>query len=410
MKSVSRIKSLFTVYFIAAVDNCGYAMVFVLFPSLLLNPDYGFLRQDPSLTTKLLAIGTLYAAFPIAQLIGAPIMGELADRYGRKKIFFVSIILVIGAYFLTGLVLMVKSIFLLFVARFLTGLFSGNQGLCNASIADLSPNEKQRARNYGILTVVWGVSFPIALILGGFLSDPSLSKWFNPSLPFYVAGILTTLSLVSLAVFFSETYQRAEGKTKIDLSKGIHNIIEALRMRDTRRFFFLLLLWTLGWGYSITWYGAYVIKHFGISQKTSTLGLMIQGTGWALGGSLVNPILLRLMNTWSIAKLSYLLTALLLTAAAFMPNFSSFIFTYAISAIVGAVSLSSTFNLISISSAANVQGKAMGIAQSMFSLGLFLVPILGALTGAISIYTFYPISALFLFLGLYILQTTKKAF
>jgi MFS transporter, DHA1 family, tetracycline resistance protein len=399
MKATARFRALVSVYFIASIDNCGYAMVFVLFPALLLNPDYDFLPKHPGLAAKLMAMGVLYAAFPIAQFFGAPVVGELADRFGRKKIFFITILGTIFGYFLTGATLALKSISLVFISRFITGLFSANQGLCNASIADLSPDEKQRAKNYGILTVVWGLSFPIALLLGGFLSDPAISKHFSPSLPFYIVGLITVLSLLTLLFFYPETYQVTEKRLHLDIIKGFHNIIEALKMQNTRKFFFLMLVWTIGWGFSVTWYGAYCIQKFHISQEVVTVGLIIQGFFWTLGGALAKPILLRYLTVKSIAKLSFLIATLFLIASACMPTFHTFILVYSLSAVMGAVSLSSTFNLISISSPATVQGKAMGIAQSMMSLGFFLVPIFGSISGSFSIDTFYPISALFLAIG-----------
>jgi MFS family permease len=404
MTSFSRAKALFSVYFIASIDNIGFCMVFVLFPPLLLNPEYGFTAQNPSFIGKLIAMGALYAAFPIGQFIGSPVIGELADRFGRKKLFLGTIFCTILGYLLTGFSMSLKSIILIFFARFLTGLFSGNQGLCNASIADLSPNEKERARNYGILTVVWGISFPIALLLGGIFSDPSLSSHFSPTIPFYIAAFFTILNLVAVIFFFPETFDRIEKRVHLDLIKGFHNIKEALLMRSTRKFFLLMLVWTLGWGYSITWYGAYAIQRFGVSQQIITLGLLIQGILWTLGGAMLKPILLKRMENLPIARLSYLLTTLLLVVTAFMPTFATFIIAYSLSALMGAVSLSSTFNLISISSHTTAQGKAMGITQSVNSLGFFLVPILGAFTGTVSIYTFYPIAALFLGIGYVILK------
>ena len=404
MTNFSRTKALFSVYFIASIDNIGFCMVFVLFPPLLLNPEYGFLAQNPSLIGKLVAMGALYAAFPIGQFIAAPVIGELADRFGRKKLFLSTIFCTILGYLLTGLSMSLKSIILIFFARFLTGIFSGNQGLCNASIADLSPNEKERAKNYGILTVVWGISFPIALLLGGVFSDPSLSRHFSPAIPFYIAGFITILNLFAVIFFFPETFDRIEKRVHLDLIKGFHNIKDALLMKSTRKFFLLMLIWTLGWGYSVTWYGAYAIQRFGVSQQIVTLGLLIQGIFWTLGGAVAKPILLKRMEILPIAHLSYLMTALLLILTSFMPTFTTFIISYSLSALMGAVSLSSTFNLISISSHTTSQGKAMGITQSVNSLGFFLVPILGAFTGAISIYTFYPIAALFLGIGYLILK------
>src|SRR3989338_7807011 len=102
MTSFSRAKALFSVYFIASIDNIGFCMVFVLFPPLLLNPDYGFMAQNPSFMGKLIAMGALYAAFPIGQFIGSPIIGELADRFGRKKLFLSTIFCTILGYLLTG--------------------------------------------------------------------------------------------------------------------------------------------------------------------------------------------------------------------------------------------------------------------------------------------------------------------
>lgn len=404
MQKLARLRALFSVYFIASIDNCGYAMVFVLFPPLILNPEYGFLTAHPHMVEKIFAMGVLYAAFPFAQLIGAPLLGELADRYGRKKIFLITIVGTIFAYFLTGATLALKSLLLVFISRFLTGLFAGNQGLCSASIADLSPDEKQRARNYGILTVVWGISFPIALLLGGFLSDPSISKHFSPSLPFYLAGFITILSLFTLLFFYPETFKETKKSFHLDLAKGFHNIMEALKMPSTKKFFLLILIWTLSWAYSVTWYGAYCIKKFGVSQQKVTLGLIVQGIFWTLGGSVVNPLLLKYMKITAVAKTAFAIASVFLLASAFMPTFHTFVFVYSLSAIMGAVSLSSTFNLISISSPVTVQGKVMGLAQSMISLGFFLVPIFGAISGAISINTFYPISAIFMAVGLLILM------
>lgn len=399
----SRAKALFSIYFIAAIDNCGYAMVFVLFPPLLLDPQYGFLSNHPSLAQKLFSMGALYAAFPIAQWIGAPMIGELADQFGRKKIFFFTISLTLLTYLFTGFALSLKSLGLVFLGRLLTGLFSGNQGLCSASIADLSPDEKQRAKNFSLLTVVWGLSFPVSLLLGGFLSDPSLSKHFSPSLPFYLIAAITLLSLAALIIFYPETYQRKRERFHLDLIRGFENIMEALKIPHLRRTFILMLIWTLGWGYSVTWFGAYCMQKFGVSQEMVTAGLAVQGLFWTFGGACVKPFLLKRFGIMPIAKWSYGIAALLLLISAFMPSFHTFVSIYGLSAVMGSISLSSTYNLISLASSAHTQGKAMGLAQSMMSLGFFLVPILGSLSGAISIDTFYPISALFLILGLALL-------
>lgn len=403
----ARLKSLFSVYFIAAIDNIGYAMVFVLFPALILNPNYGFLPNNPTLFQKFMAIGALYAAYPLAQLFAAPVIGEFADRYGRKRLFALTILGTAFGYLATAMTISFKSVWLLFFARILTGLFSGNLGLCNASIADLSPNEKQRAKNFGLLTVVWGLSFPLALILGGVFSDPTISSWFSPSLPFYLAALFTLLNLLILFLFYTETFVPMKNHSGFNLLQGMVHIYEATQIPGMVRLFFLLLIWTIGWSYSVTWYGAYCLQIFQVSQEITTLGLMVQGAFWTLGGSLVKPLLLKKLDLYPIARLSYFLAAFFLLLSGIMPTFSLFIAAFSLASIFGAVSLSSSFNLISISASAKIQGKSMGIAQSMMSFGEFLVPVLGGITSALSLSSVYPIAALCLWIGTFLIRKKK---
>lgn len=164
-----------------------------------------------------------------------------------------------------------------------------------------------------------------------------------------------------------------------------------------------MILWTLAWGFTITWYGAYALQAFNVSQSIETTGLIIQGIFWTIGGSLLNPFLLRFLNIKPVAYIAFSVAAILIAIASCMPTFFSFLAFYAPSAAFGAIGLSSTFNLISLNAPQRQQGKAMGLAQSMNSLAFFLVPILGAITGAVTIYSFYPVAAFFMILGLLLL-------
>ena len=65
---------------------------------------------------------------------------------------------------------------------------------------------KERAKDFGTVASVAGISFVVAIALGGILSNDSLSKVFNSSLPFW---IITALSLVNIGIIwkaFEETH------------------------------------------------------------------------------------------------------------------------------------------------------------------------------------------------------------
>ncbi len=398
-----RIQALIAVYSIAAIDNFGYAVVFVLLPILLLNPKFGFVSVDMTMFERYIALGALFAAFPIAQFFGAPVFGDLADSYGRKRVFYYTILGTILGYFFTGIAMHAKSISLIFFSRLFTGFFSANKGLCNASIADLSPDEKQRAKNYGTFTVILGVSMPLAIIFGGYLSDPEISSYFSPPLPFYLTGCITILAYFVVYYFYTETFKVSRKPFKIALAKGIRHIIEAFSTGNVRRFILLIFLWTVGWGISGIWFGAYAIDRFQATEIDITWGFVIEGFFWAFGGAVVNPLLLKFLNIKSVALLSFILTSFFLLIAGLMPSFLSLTLAFSVSAIFSAISLSSSYSLISLNSPIDMQGKAMGITQAVLSVGFLIAPLIGSLIGIITIFLFFPISALIVFFGAIVL-------
>src|SRR5688572_27006093 len=94
-----------------------------------------------------LVIGLLFAAFSLAQLIAAPALGALSDRWGRRPVLIFSLIGTVVSFVLLALA---QSLTLLFVARVIDGLSGGNITTARAYIADVTEPE-DRARAFGML-------------------------------------------------------------------------------------------------------------------------------------------------------------------------------------------------------------------------------------------------------------------
>lgn len=402
-----RRKTLFSVLFVACIDNFGFGLVFILFAPLMLNPQYGMLAPTATLNERNILLAILYLSFPLMQFFGAPLLGDIADRFGRKKAFYATILAASLGYLLSANAISLHSYTFLLFSRLWTGFFAGNLSICLASIADLSHDEKSRARNFSWVTVVWGFSWPVAILVGGYLSDPSISSYFNPSLPFYITLLLSLASLWIIAKLFKETHPN-EPHIHVELFKGIHNVVMALKVKPIRPLFFILLLWTIGWGITVQWYGAYSIEKFKTSQEIISWGLVLQGIFWVIGGSVFNPILLKRFSTKVTGLIGYLIASAFIFACSFAMTFWSFSWIYFISAIGGAFSMSNTLNLCSLAAPKEIQGKAMGLSQSMMSLGWLIVPIFGGLMGNLDIALFYPIAALFLLIGCVLLFMRKS--
>jgi len=303
-----------------------------MFAPLIFSSHYHLVPAEASMSLRNTYLAILFASFPLTQLFGAPILGDIADQIGRKKALYISITGVIVGFLLSGISTLIWSFWLLVFSRLFTGFFAGNLSICLSAIADLSHTEKKRSKNFGIVTVVWALTWNIAMFAGGYLSDPTKSSWFSPSLPFWLTALLTLLSVAAIARYFQETHE-PDKNASVDLIKGLHNIKAALKIPAIRPYFIVIIFWTLGWGLAVQWFGTYAILKYKVTQETITWGLFIQGITWTIGGSLVNPLLLKKLDALPIAIIGYLLCTLFLIATALSQSYFSFCIFLWISAI-----------------------------------------------------------------------------
>ncbi|NGX45755.1 MAG: Tetracycline resistance protein, class C [Chlamydiae bacterium] len=401
-------KSFISVLFIIAIDNFGFGLVFILFAPLMLNMHYGMLPSISDAGTRNLFLGLLFAVYPLAQFFGAPLFGDFADHFGRKKALYYTLLGSVIGFLLSGFSILATSYTLLLISRLITGFFAGNLSICMASIADLSPTEKLRARNFGIMTVVWGASWPFAMLAGGYLSDPRVNPLFNPALPFWCAAILTALGILVVARLFVETHEKKE-KVYFDFMKGLHNVKQALLISKVRPYFVLIFFWTLGWGLGIQWFGSFSILEFKIPQTIISIYLVIQGAFWTLGGSLINPLMLRRFNSRQNVLIGLPLVIVLLIACGFATTYLWFVWIYMFAAAFASFTFANSNNLLSINAPAKIQGSIMGLSQSMMSLAWLVVPLAGGVMGAIDPHLYYFGAGFFMACGLLVLLLTRRA-
>src|SRR5690606_14709280 len=86
----------------------------------------------------------------------------------------------------------------LFIGRVLAGISGASYSTSSAFIADVS-NDENRARNFGLLGIAFGVGFIIGPVLGGLLGT------FGPRVPFYFAAALAFFNFVVGYFFLPET-------------------------------------------------------------------------------------------------------------------------------------------------------------------------------------------------------------
>lgn len=128
--------------------------------------------------------GLLVALYSLMQFIGAPILGSLSDRFGRRPVILLSLLGSGLDYFLLA---WAPTLGWFYLGRIISGLTGANFAAATAYIADITPPEK-RAANFGLIGVAFGLGFILGPALGGLLGNIGLR------MPFVVAGALTLLN------------------------------------------------------------------------------------------------------------------------------------------------------------------------------------------------------------------------
>src|SRR5260221_12121462 len=87
-----------------------------------------------------LAIGLLFAVFSLCQLIAAPALGDLSDRYGRRPVLVFSLAGTVVSFVMLAVA---HSLVMLFAARVVDGLSGGNISTARPYVADgTEPNDR----------------------------------------------------------------------------------------------------------------------------------------------------------------------------------------------------------------------------------------------------------------------------
>lgn len=387
---------LFPVYLIYFLDTFSFAIVFPLFSSLILTSLYDFLPDTISLSHRNILLGVLTAGFPLGLFLGAPLIGSLADRRGRKFAFYFTISGIFLGSLLTIWALAVKAFYFLIFTRIFTGFFSGNLTLCLATITDLSENPKVRAKNFGLLTGLSGLSWMIAMIIGGDLSYPKFYSAFNPTIPFFFAAGGALISLFILALFFKET-SPPRASRPFQLGKAFHNISQAFRSSHHRPLYLILLLFAIGWLIVMQWFSGYSLERYHVGREQLVIGLISIGLCWTLAGAVLNRPLINRTALPNIPLISLILLSILLFLTNQLPPMESyffFVFVNCLAAAAASIILSNLLNLISLSTNRSIQGKTMGLSQSVLALAQFISPLAGGMVLSQRISYFYLSAAL----------------
>ena len=365
--------SLLPIFITVFIDMLGVGIVIPILGHLFLDVN-GVLPQNYTLQLRTIMLGFLIASYPLAQFFGAPILGALSDRHGRKKILILSLFGTFIGYLFFAYGVLTKNLSLIFTSRILDGFTGGNISTALSAIADIS-DPKEKAKNFGLIGMAFGLGVILGPFLGGKLADDTLVSWFNHSTPFFFAALLCFTNVLLVIWMFKETLM-TKSHTKISLLTGIKNIKKALGMPNLRIMFIVVFLLTFGFNFFTQFWQVFLIEKFQFTQSQigdlfAYMGLWIAFTQGGITRQVSKKLSPVQVLSFSILIVSITLPFLLL------PNNPAYILLILpFIAVFNGLTHPNTTAIISNLSGKESQGEILGINQSIQSLAMSLPAII----------------------------------
>jgi DHA1 family tetracycline resistance protein-like MFS transporter len=250
-------KRILPILVIVLVDLMGLSIIIPLLP--LYAARFG---SSP------LIIGILQATYPMMQFLGAPILGRLSDRFGRKPILIISQIGTFGGFILLGFA---NSLLLLFISRVIDGLSGANISTAQAAIAD-STNEKTRTQGLGLLGAAFGVGFVVGPIIAFIVLAASGQNYQAVA---FTAACFSLASILLTTFWFKETFGNAADPAKSHKSPfSFSTLIQALNRPAIRFLLLIMFFYQIAFGGYEQLFSLFTLTRLGMDAR-DTSGLFV---------------------------------------------------------------------------------------------------------------------------------------
>lgn len=372
-------KALTVLFFTLVLDMIGIGMVIPIIPIIFTDPESSsFLLTGIDPRYWYFLAGATTALFGLVQFIASPLLGELSDIYGRKKLLLLGVSVLALSQFVFGLGIITKSLTLIFLSRLIGGLAAANFSIAQATIADIS-TPQTRAKNFGLIGAAFGIGFVVGPVLSGYIAH----FFNNAAAPFWVAGVLGLLNMLFVLFLLPETHKERTGiARKLTLFKALHNIKVAATDKEASHLYKANFFYYTGFAFFTSFSGLYLVKKYGIGEAGLGNYFAIIGISIVITQIFILRFVSKHRTPLHIVKKSMILVAITSALTPFMPTLFLQYFLIPFIAIPQGLSMANLGALLSTSVSKEKQGVALGINGSLSALSQGLVPLLGGVMTA----------------------------
>lgn len=244
----SKFKAIAPLALVIVIGNICGAVTVPTLGALFFDEDISFIAKDTSNYMRGFLFSALFSIPLLCKLVAAPLLGLISDRIGRKKALLISVTSSLVTALISLSAILLNSLYMLFLSRFISGLLNGSESICQASIADITPKEK-KAIYMRFIILAETIGFVTGLILGGIISNDDFYVHFGYHIPFIIAFCLQTVSIVIISIFYKNTLDIYSSEIANKIHKTMHKFYYVFGLVQFRNLiiihFFMHLAWTL---------------------------------------------------------------------------------------------------------------------------------------------------------------------
>jgi MFS transporter, DHA1 family, tetracycline resistance protein len=353
-------RGLALVFTIVLLDVTGFGIIMPVLPAYLRE------LSGSSVSEAAIEGGWLLFVYAAMQFVFAPLIGNLSDRFGRRPILLASVLTLAIDNLICALA---WSYAMLFIGRVLAGISGASYSTASAFIADIS-TDQNRAKNFGVLGIAFGIGFIVGPVLGGALGA------VGPRVPFYFAAGIASVNFVVGYLLLPETLQQHH-RRRFDWRRA--NPLGALK--QMRKYsglgwiglvFFLMTLGHMM--YPAVW--AFVSNYrYGWDEGQIGLSLGVYGLGGALVMAFVLPRIVPRLGEWHTAATGLLCTTL--AAFGYAASWRGWmIYVVIVATCLEALADPALRSLAAAKVPRSAQGELQGALSSFFAVTSIVTPLL----------------------------------
>ncbi|CAM3188641.1 MFS transporter [Paenibacillus lupini] len=351
-------------------------------------------------------VGLLVAAFSLTQLLFSPLAGRLSDKFGRKKMIVIGMIVFAVSEAMFGFA---SSSVLLFVSRLLGGIAAAMiMPAVMAYAADVTTKE-ERAKGMGFINAAITTGFIIGPGIGGYIAE------FGIRAPFYAAGaaglVAAFINLVSLRESrpVKEVGESSNAPSTIK-AKGQGGFLSQLKHSYREPYFLsLIIVFVLSFGLANfeTVFGLFVDHKFGYEPKDIAFIITFGSIAGAVVQVTIFSWILEKFGEKRVISICLLFAGLFIALTLFVHQFwmvfaVTFIIFLAIDILRPAIS--TQMSMV----AKDQQGYVAGLNSAFTSLGNIAGPIIAGFLFDIDINYPYGLACIVLLLSFMLTLREKK--